>query len=73
MKKNFHHLDLTPLLTEDIENPSVHCNRCGREYPMFDMVCGYREDEWELSWYCTHDDCYGKFPQDVYIVKITNG
>jgi hypothetical protein len=71
MKKHFHHLDITPLLTQDIENPLIHCIRCGDEYPMLQLLCGYREGESELFWYCKHDDCYGKYPSDIFIITIT--
>lgn len=66
MKKHFHHHDITFLL-DDTKKPSVHCTRCGREYPMTDMVFGYRDGEHVVpSWHCKHDDCYGSYPQDIY-------
>jgi len=53
----------------------VHCTRCGTEYPSTSLVFGRRDGDKESGingwqWFCTHDNCYGRSPQDIYTVTV---
>lgn len=73
MKKNFQHLTIRGLLPPGLVVSTVHCTRCGKEYPSLQLQYGYRVGEEDAAQiFCVNDDCYGRFPQDIYEVKVTD-
>lgn len=69
MKQRFHQIDFRDSFSIGTESKLVHCTRCAEEYMATELVYGCRDGETEYHPYCRRDDCYGKYPQDIYPVE----